>query len=199
MDSCPGLATARLSDLDWQRWGWGGLSGPQPPYLCSGDVTLRADPGGPNSEARRWCQESTEPGRCCLIGLFFLPLPERGKEAGSWLRVSRTAFGSVSHKDKGWSQRGQRGRPQASCFSLNRWSSRRTLVCGHVSPVPGNPFLSLPVTLLSNLLVSGALVTFQCLGVFLQASQTSKMSANRIQGVHEFGGEKCITQACPCF
>ena len=70
-----------------------GLSGPQPPYLCNGDVTLRADPGGPRSEPRRWCQENTEPGRCCLSGLFFLPLPEWGKEAGSWLGVSRTALG----------------------------------------------------------------------------------------------------------
>lgn len=53
---------------------------------------------------------------------------------------------------------------------------------GHVSTVPGNPLLSLPVTVLSSLLITGALVTFQRLGIFLQGSQTSKRSANRFQG-----------------
>ena len=160
----------------------GGLSGPQPPYLCNGGVTLRADPGGPRSEPRRWCQESTEPGRCCLSGLFFLHFRSRGRKQGAGSGCPGLPWECKSQR-----QRLGPGRPEGQAtgflfFFEQMVKPPDACLSGHVSTVPGNPCLSLPVTLLSSLLISGALVTFQCLGIFLQGSQTSKSSANRIQG-----------------
>lgn len=72
LNPSPSLAPARLGDLG-PLWPSGSSS-------VKWDVTLRAGPVGLRWGSIKCCQESTQPGRCCLVRLFFLLLPELGRK-----------------------------------------------------------------------------------------------------------------------
>ena len=172
----------RLGHMDWQRSGMRGCRALSLLTCATGmllsELILGAHVRSPGDGVRR----AQNLGDAASVGCFSCHFRSTGRKQGAGSGCPGLPWECKSQR-----QRLGPGRPEGQAtgflfFFEQMVKPLDACLSGHVSTVRGNPFLSLAVTLLSSLLISGALVTFQCLGIFLQGSQTSKRSANRIQG-----------------